>query len=168
MENASKALIIAGAILVSILIIGLGMTLYNNAAGTVNRANLDSTAVQQYNAEFVAYDQTDNVKGSNVRALITNVLTHNRANSQDPSLWINVHVDNGGSDTAMDDANNKVKANEHSNGAEEKEPKDLDSYNEAIDKALKDVRNARTYAVACDYDSTTGYVTDIEIVLNKR
>jgi len=29
MENASKALIIAGAILLSILIIGLGMAIYN-------------------------------------------------------------------------------------------------------------------------------------------
>ena len=32
MENASKALIIAGAILLSIAIIGIGMYVYNNAA----------------------------------------------------------------------------------------------------------------------------------------
>ena len=32
MENASKALIIAGAILLSILIIGLGMAIYQQAA----------------------------------------------------------------------------------------------------------------------------------------
>ena len=31
MENASKALIIAGAILLSILIIGMGMFIYNQA-----------------------------------------------------------------------------------------------------------------------------------------
>ena len=30
MENASKALIIAGAILISILIVGLGVIIYNN------------------------------------------------------------------------------------------------------------------------------------------
>ena len=32
MENASKALIIAGAILISILIVGLGVIIYNNVA----------------------------------------------------------------------------------------------------------------------------------------
>ncbi len=32
MENASKALIIAGAILISILIVGLGVIIYNNVS----------------------------------------------------------------------------------------------------------------------------------------
>lgn len=41
MENASKALIIAGAILLSILIIGLGMFIYQQASGAMGNANLD-------------------------------------------------------------------------------------------------------------------------------
>ena len=40
MENASKALIIAGAILVSILIIGLGMYLYTTASGVFDSNQL--------------------------------------------------------------------------------------------------------------------------------
>lgn len=40
MENASKALIIAGAILLSVLIISLGIMVYNNAKNTVGSANL--------------------------------------------------------------------------------------------------------------------------------
>ena len=39
MENASKALIIAGAILISILIIGLGVFIYQQAQSTVSKAN---------------------------------------------------------------------------------------------------------------------------------
>ena len=35
MENASKALIIAGAILLSILIIAIGMFIYNSASSTI-------------------------------------------------------------------------------------------------------------------------------------
>lgn len=31
MENASKALVIAGAVLISILIIGIGIAIYNNS-----------------------------------------------------------------------------------------------------------------------------------------
>ena len=41
MENASKALIIAGAILLSILIIGLGMYIYNMAADAITDTGLD-------------------------------------------------------------------------------------------------------------------------------
>ena len=35
MENSSKALLIAGAILLAILLIGVGMYTYNNASSTV-------------------------------------------------------------------------------------------------------------------------------------
>ena len=41
MENASKALIIAGAILLSILIIGLGMYIYQQANSATSGTNLD-------------------------------------------------------------------------------------------------------------------------------
>ena len=46
MENASKALIIAGAILLSILIIGLGMFIYRQAAGVMNNTGLDELEVE--------------------------------------------------------------------------------------------------------------------------
>ena len=41
MENASKALIIAGAIILSILIIALGMYIYQQASGAAQGTNLD-------------------------------------------------------------------------------------------------------------------------------
>ena len=40
MENASKALIIAGAILISILLIGLGVYVYTMAAGATQNVDL--------------------------------------------------------------------------------------------------------------------------------
>ena len=52
MENASKALIIAGAILISILIIGLGVAVYQAASGTVKRANLNSQEALAQNEQF--------------------------------------------------------------------------------------------------------------------
>ncbi|MBR3325039.1 MAG: hypothetical protein IKG14_03225 [Clostridia bacterium] len=55
MENASKALVIAGAILISILIIGLGVFIYNGAASTVSQANLNSQEAQAQNQQFEAY-----------------------------------------------------------------------------------------------------------------
>ena len=55
MENASKALIIAGAILLAILIIGLGIYIYNQAANSVSDTGMDKLAVRQFNGKFEPY-----------------------------------------------------------------------------------------------------------------
>lgn len=76
MENASKALIIAGAILLSILIIGLGMAVYNNASSSTTSTNLDAQELQAHNSQFLSYQGRQ--KGSNVRALLTLIRNNNR------------------------------------------------------------------------------------------
>lgn len=76
MENASKALIIAGAILLSILIIGLGMAVYNNASSTTGKANLDPQEISAHNSQFLAYEGKQ--KGSNIRTLVNAIRTNNR------------------------------------------------------------------------------------------
>ena len=55
MENASKALIIAGAILLSILLISLGIMVYNNAKGTIGDANLNAETAQAFNTKISQY-----------------------------------------------------------------------------------------------------------------
>ena len=55
MENASKALIIAGAILLSILLISLGILVYNNAKDTATGTNLDSEKAQTFNTKISQY-----------------------------------------------------------------------------------------------------------------
>ena len=80
MENASKALIIAGAILLSILIISLGIMVYNNAKGTVNDANLDAESAQAFNAKWTPYKGTQS--GARLNNLIETVRTHNATNSR--------------------------------------------------------------------------------------
>lgn len=90
MENASKALIIAGAILLSILIIGLGMTIYQKAAGAMEGADLSGTAVQTYNAEFLNYEGTQT--GANTRTLYQTLQSHNRNNQDDVSMQISCTV----------------------------------------------------------------------------
>ena len=47
MENATKALIIAGAILIAILLIGLGITTYNNSKGVTDQANTTSDTLDK-------------------------------------------------------------------------------------------------------------------------
>ena len=92
MENASKALIIAGAILLSILIIGLGMLIFNQAKDAISNTGMDKQKVDAYNSEFEAY-VGDNVNGTRVRSLIDTVRTHNISNVDDDTLKISVNDD---------------------------------------------------------------------------
>ena len=50
MENAVKALLIAAAVLIAILIISLGLVVYNKASETANNAgDLSEYEIQQHN-----------------------------------------------------------------------------------------------------------------------
>ena len=55
MENASKALIIAGAILLAILIISLGIMIYQQASGVVNNNSMTEVDVSTFNSKFEQY-----------------------------------------------------------------------------------------------------------------
>ncbi len=97
MENASKALIIAGAILLSILIIGLGMMIFNQAKDAISGTGMDQQKVATYNAEFTDYEGT-NVNGTRARSLCDTVRNHNiTVAAEDESLLIGI---NGKNDTA--------------------------------------------------------------------
>lgn len=76
MENASKALIIAGAILLSILIIGLGMMIFNQAKDAMDGAGLSEQQIKTYNADWENY-VGERITGANVRTLIGNIKSHN-------------------------------------------------------------------------------------------
>ncbi len=89
MENASKALIIAGAILLAILIIGLGVYIYRQAAGVIDTGTMDQLVVSQFNAQFEPY-LGNNVSGSNVKQLIKIINASNRAKEDLP---VTIEVD---------------------------------------------------------------------------
>lgn len=80
MENASKALIIAGAILLSILIIALGIYVFNMAKGATNTDQLDSVEKQTFNSSFTQYE--GKTLGASVSELINAVITNTSKNSE--------------------------------------------------------------------------------------
>ena len=77
MENASKALIIAGAILLAIVIISLGLIVVNNVRNTVDTSNLNEQEIQAFNSKFTAYEG-QKVSGSRVNSLIQQVVSTNQ------------------------------------------------------------------------------------------
>ena len=73
MENASKALIIAGAILLSILIITLGIAVFGQASGVVNNNAMSEVEVTTFNTKFTQYEGTT-VRGAQVNALLNQIV----------------------------------------------------------------------------------------------
>ena len=82
MENASKALIIAGAILLAILIISLGIMIYNQASGVVNNNAMTEVEVSSFNQRFSQYFGKK-VRGANVNSLINAVNNNNMSTDDD-------------------------------------------------------------------------------------
>ena len=77
MENASKALIIAGAILISILIVGLGVIIYNKVSGIAQSGTLSEHEISAHNSP-IEQQFGDHVSGTNVKSLLSKVNSNNR------------------------------------------------------------------------------------------
>ncbi len=90
MENASKALLIAGAILIAILLIALGMLVYTAGKAQVEKsgAQLDSDQMQAFNSRFTYYEGRKS--GSEVISLINDIqINAVSPNSENPNLKFN-------------------------------------------------------------------------------
>lgn len=109
MENASKALIIAGSVLIAILVISLGLLIFKSTSGTTDQTQeLGKTLeVQQFNSQFLKYCG-DSVKGSQVRTLCEVIIAHN-ANS-DNKVTINY---SNSTASQISDIRNKIKTNQN-------------------------------------------------------
>jgi len=77
MENATKALIIAAAVLVAIIIISLTLAIVRQGTESINNADLSEAEIAQFNQRFTVYQGT-HVSVAQVRALLNSVLTHNQ------------------------------------------------------------------------------------------
>ena len=140
MENASKALIIAGAILLSILIIGLGMYIYQQANSATQGTNLDPQKANAYNGEFLQYEGTRS--GTDVQALVNIIKNHNRVNVDDPTRQISVIYG-----TAPDTTEEPVES--------------LDDVEMPPSGAIK---SGWTYKISFSY-SKGGYITNCYVIL---
>ena len=87
MENASKALIIAGAILVSILIVSLGVFIFTQASGAAKKmANMDEQEIAAFNAKITPY-LGESISGSQVNTLVQLALSNNYACVKNNELY---------------------------------------------------------------------------------
>jgi len=76
MENASKALIIVGAVLIAILLIGFGVMIMNNSTSQVSPDALNSQAAQTHNSQFNNYTGKT-ITAQQVKTLMNIITTNN-------------------------------------------------------------------------------------------
>lgn len=135
MENATKALLIAAAILVAILIISLGLVVYNMAAETVQNVNMSDQEIKAFNDQFTRYEG-ETQTGSTVNALVQTVLTSN----------MKYRADEG------DDNNPKLVTIQ---GAVTLEAD--------ADTAPPKVQTGNRYRITCTYTPATGLINEIQV-----
>ena len=150
MENATKALLIAAAILVSILVISLGLVVYNMAAETVQGVNLNDTEIQAHNDKYIRYEG-ENERGSNVNAMLQTVMTNN-LDEVDESRKVTVYWGTVDSETG-------TATKETVNGTDT-------ILRSNARTSPKKVDTGRTYTVSVLYDADTGLITEIYVHQN--
>lgn len=134
MENASKALLIAGAILICIVLISVGMLVLNSTTDVTDQVGdiTTSQAAQSFNSNFTGY--AGQQKGSSVRQLLGAIATNNQTNNAGHTITVNF--------TAANVSN----SNDSS----------------TITAAMSDVVNSKTYTVEIT-GMNNGYVSSISI-----
>ena len=79
MENATKALLIAGSVLIAILLIAMGLRIFNSTSETTQQSQkaMDATAIATFNSQFNAgfsYNQTNEMERRNMTSVQVNTL----------------------------------------------------------------------------------------------
>ena len=90
MENASKALIIAGAILLSILIIAIGMYIYTSSHNSISEAGSQISEQEKtsFNQQWNTYEGAQG--GNNIKALLQKVIGNCNTNAQEEQRLVDV------------------------------------------------------------------------------
>lgn len=135
MENASKALIIAGAILISIVLIAVGVMVVNGANGAIDTAigSMSDNEKQVFNQKFEPFEGRQ--KGSSVKSLLSAIITNNARAAEDGSTSVSVTMESASI----------------SNTTEESE----------VSRGKSGIQNSGTYMVEFTY--TSGVITGVQI-----
>lgn len=154
MENASQALIIAGAILLAILIIAIGMFVYNGAQSTINdsMASMSDQEIKAFNSKFVNYE--GKASGSQVKNMIGDLISNSSTYAEEPNKIIALRFDyiKAGNNNPTG-VNNVV--NRPTSGQTENYVKSLGQIRNAVE-------NKHTYWVELVHN-TTGVVDTINV-----
>lgn len=104
MENASKALIIAGSILIAIMIISLGIVIFNRFGNSAKKmANMDKQEIAAFNSKITPY-VGNHVSGTQVNTLLQYCLSVNMSAKQSGNTYQAISVSVNGATTLDKDS----------------------------------------------------------------
>ena len=150
MENASKALLIAGAILLSILIIGVGIAVFSNTKGNIDESleSMNEQQVTAFNSKFTSY-QGEEKSGTDVKTLLdtlaANYATYEDEKEKVPTVETKDLKNSKG--TAVSGITNATYGT---------------SYNTNISKIRNEVVSKHTYKITMEF-ANTGLINKITI-----
>lgn len=80
MENASKALVMAGGILIAILVIGALLLMFNQIGSYENAKtiNVKNSQLAQFNLDFEKYTDDNGISGADIISVINKVVDYNK------------------------------------------------------------------------------------------
>ena len=99
MENASKALLIAAAIIIAIILISLGVYVVRQGQSAMGSINLSEQEIAAFNSKWEAYEGPQ--MGSSIKSLQNQVSNYNRTTT-DRKISINRSGATDFSDTVTD------------------------------------------------------------------
>lgn len=148
MENASKALLIAGAILICILLIAIGMYIYNSAQSTIQTAagQMGQQDKEMYNSMIKKY-VGNSKKGSDVKQMIEDVISQNSQYVNESGKFISIHV---GTIAGYNPANLEVvtnAANVYENDSSENNQDTIDAARDEYRVLKQKINSGKNYSV---------------------
>ena len=147
MENASKALIIAGSILLSILIIALGMYIFSSTNGVTDDTTLSQMETSTFNGKFEKFKGLQN--GTQVAALIDALISNFNGTESNDEIPNVAFYDDG--------ANGQATVNFVAGTGTKSNLKDI----------KKDLQSSHRYYVEMDTNDDTDLIHGIVITYNK-
>ena len=146
-EKSLVTVTVLAVILLIVIILSVCSMVADRHTSSVSGGYYEETTVRQYNAGFVEYEGQTNVKGANIKALIRDVMTHNKSTGSDTTLLIMVEYGTELPDEFFTIPDNST----------------VDTVNKNAKNVLGLIENGKTYKVTCQYDNRTGYVTKIAV-----
>lgn len=132
MENASKALLISGGVLIAILILTLFSYLFSQMAGSSSNiyAALEKHEKDEFNQQFINYEGKKELKVQDVATLI-NLSKNSKDNSK---FKTDVKIMVGSTDVSSQESNDWLKDNVSSNKKYKCTSVHINSDTELVDK----------------------------------
>ena len=87
MENATKALLIAAAILIAIILISMGIAVVRQGQEAVQSVDMSDMEIQAFNSKFTKFEK-ENISTSEANTLLKTVFSHNQTEEQKVSVLI--------------------------------------------------------------------------------